>query len=50
MSEQMGTMKAMIEQAEQDLLHTYNRYQIVRERGEDVYMNNTEGKKNLDLM
>ena len=50
MSEQMGTMKAMIEQAEQDLLHTYNRYQIVLDRGEDVYLYDTEGKKYLDFM
>ncbi len=50
MSEQIGTMKAMIEQAETDLLHTYNRYQIVLDRGEDVYLYDIEGKKYLDFM
>lgn len=44
------TMKSMIEQAEQDLLHTYNRYQIVLDRGEDVYLYDAEGKKYLDFM
>lgn len=44
------SMKMMIEQAEQDLLHTYNRYQIVLDHGEDVYLYDTEGKKYLDFM
>ena len=44
------TMKSMIEQAEQDLLHTYNRYQIVLDHGEDVYLYDVEGKKYLDFM
>ena len=44
------SMKRMIEQAEQDLLHTYNRYQIVLDHGEDVYLYDTEGKKYLDFM
>jgi len=44
------TMKSMIEQAEQDLLHTYNRYQIVLDHGEDVYLYDAEGKKYLDFM
>ena len=42
-------MKEYIEQAEQDLLHTYNRYQIVLDRGEDVYLYDIEGKKYLDF-
>ncbi|MCR4990738.1 MAG: aspartate aminotransferase family protein [Lachnospiraceae bacterium] len=42
-------MKAYIEEAEKDLLHTYNRYQIVLERGEDVYLYDLEGKKYLDF-
>ena len=50
MSENTGTMKALIEQAEQDILHTYNRYQVVLDHGEDVYLYDTEGKKYLDFM
>lgn len=50
MSENTGKMKAMIEQAENDLLHTYNRYQIVLDHGEDVYLYDAEGKKYLDFM
>ena len=50
MSEKTGTMKALIEQAEQDLLHTYNRYQVVLDHGEGVYLYDTEGKKYLDFM
>ena len=38
-----------ITQAEQDLLHTYNRYPIVFERGEGVYLYDQEGKKYLDF-
>lgn len=29
----METMKEYIDQAEKDLLHTYNRYQVVLDRG-----------------
>ncbi len=42
-------MKEYIEQAEKDLLHTYNRYPIVFDRGEDVYLYDLEGKKYLDF-
>lgn len=38
-----------MEQAEENLLHTYNRYQIVWEKGEDVYLYDTNGKKYLDF-
>lgn len=38
-----------IEEAEHSLLHTYNRYPIVLERGEGVYLYDTEGKKYLDF-
>ncbi len=38
-----------IESAEQNILHTYNRYQIVLEKGEGVYLYDTEGKKYLDF-
>ena len=43
-------MKAYIEEAERDLLHTYNRYQIVLDRGEGVYLYDTDGKKYLDFV
>ena len=43
-------MAAMIEQAEHDLLHTYNRYQVVLDHGEGVYLYDIEGKKYLDFM
>lgn len=42
-------MKAYIDQAEQALLHTYNRYQIVFDKSEDMYMYDIEGKKYLDF-
>lgn len=42
-------MKEYIEQAEKDLLHTYNRYPVVFDRGEDVYLFDLEGKKYLDF-
>lgn len=43
-------MKEYIEQAEQDLLHTYNRYQIIIDKGEGVYLYDAEGKKYLDFV
>ena len=42
-------MKEVIAQAEQALLHTYNRYQIVLDRGEGVWLYDIEGKKYLDF-
>ena len=42
-------MKEVIAEAEAALLHTYNRYQIVLERGEGVYLYDLEGKKYLDF-
>lgn len=42
-------MKEFIEQAEKDLLHTYNRYQIVLDRGEGVHLYDLEGKEYLDF-
>ncbi len=44
------TMKAYIEEAERDLLHTYNRYPVVLDRGEGVYLYDTDGKKYLDFV
>lgn len=38
-----------ISAVEQHVLHTYNRYPIVLERGEGVYLYDTEGKKYLDF-
>lgn len=38
-----------IEVAENALLHTYNRYQIVLEKGEGVYLCDIEGKQYLDF-
>lgn len=49
---QMGDcimMKQYIEDAEKVLLHTYNRYQIVFEKGEGCYLEDVEGKKYLDF-
>ncbi len=42
-------MQRLIEDAESALLHTYNRYQIVLDRGEGVYLYDIEGKKYLDF-
>lgn len=42
-------MKEYIEEAEKALLHTYNRYQIILDRGEDVFLYDLEGKEYLDF-
>jgi acetylornithine/N-succinyldiaminopimelate aminotransferase len=42
-------MKQYIDEAEKVLMHTYNRYQIVLDRGEGVYLYDTENKKYLDF-
>lgn len=44
------TMKNYIDEAESALLHTYNRYQIVLDKGDGVYLYDIEGKKYLDFM
>ena len=44
------TMKTYIDQAENDLLHTYNRYQVVLDKGEGVYLYDINGKKYLDFV
>ena len=41
--------KKIIETAEETLLHTYNRYQIVLDKGDRVYLYDTEGKEYLDF-
>ncbi len=45
-----ASMKEYIEEAEKDLLHTYNRYQIVLDKGEGVYLYDMDGKKYLDFV
>lgn len=42
-------MKELIEKSEECLIHSYNRYPVVLERGEGVYLYDTEGKKYLDF-
>lgn len=42
-------MKEYIEEAEKVLLHTYNRYQVVLDKGDGVYLYDTDGKKYLDF-
>ena len=43
-------MQEYIDEAEKDLLHTYNRYQVVLDRGEGVYLYDINGKKYLDFV
>lgn len=43
-------MKNYIEEAEGALLHTYNRYQVVFESGDGVYLKDIEGNKYLDFV
>lgn len=42
-------MQQIINEAEEYLLHTYNRNQIVLDHGEGVYLYDTKGKKYLDF-
>jgi acetylornithine/N-succinyldiaminopimelate aminotransferase len=43
-------MKEYIDEAEAALLHTYNRYQIVWDRGDGMYLYDIAGKKYLDFV
>ncbi len=43
------TMKKKIDESEEYLIHSYNRYPVVLDRGEGVYLFDTEGKKYLDF-
>lgn len=43
-------MQNYIDEAEKALLHTYNRYQVVFDRGEGVYLYDVDGKKYLDFV
>ncbi len=47
MSEQM---KNYIAEAEEALLHTYNRYQVVFDHGKDVHLYDMDGKEYLDFV
>ena len=38
-----------MEQAEKDLLHTYNRYGVILKSGKGVYLTDTDGKQYLDF-
>ena len=42
-------MHDLIEEAEVSILHTYNRFPVVFERGEGAYLYDTDGKKYLDF-
>lgn len=44
------TMQAYIDEAEKALLHTYNRYQVVFEKGEGVHLYDMDGKRYLDFV
>lgn len=44
------TMQEYISEAEADLLHTYNRYQIVLDHGDGVHLYDTDGKEYLDFV
>ncbi len=46
----MGMMQDYIDEAERDLLHTYNRYQVVFDHGEGVRLYDIDGKDYLDFV
>lgn len=43
------SMQQIIDEGEKVLLHTYNRYQIMLEKGEGVYLYDYDGKEYLDF-
>ena len=43
-------MNTYMEQTEQYVLHTYNRFSVVLESGNGVYLKDTDGKKYLDFV
>ncbi len=43
------TTREYIREADENLLHTYNRYSIVLEKGEGVYLYDTDGNRYLDF-
>lgn len=44
------SMQEYIDQAEENLLHTYNRYQVILDRGEGVHLYDVNGKEYLDFV
>ena len=44
------TMQQYIDEAEKALLHTYNRYQVVFEKGDGVYLYDMDDKRYLDFV
>lgn len=49
MGKDMINMKLLMEEAEKVLMHTYSRYQLVLDRGEGVYLYDSNNKKYLDF-
>lgn len=45
----MMCSKKYMELAENSILHTYNRFPVVLEKGEGVYLYDLDGKKYLDF-
>ena len=45
----MMETKACIEKAEQNILHTYNRFPVVIKSGEGIWLTGADGKKYLDF-
>ena len=45
----MENKETIIKEAEESVLHTYNRYQVVLDHGDGVYLYDTDGKKYLDF-
>ena len=45
----MSEMKELMKQSEESILHTYNRFPVVFERGEGVHLYDTDGKAYLDF-
>lgn len=43
------TKNQYIQETEENLLHTYNKYNVVLEKGDGVYLYDTDGKKYLDF-
>ena len=44
------TMQQYIDEAEKALLHTYNRYQVVFDKGDGVYLYDMDGRRYLDFV
>ena len=45
----MENKETIMKRAEEAVLHTYNRYPLVLEKGEGVYLYDTDGKQYLDF-